>query len=180
MDDTQVFHLQLGRKAYYVDCHRQFLPQNHPHNRNKKAFTKIERKGKLHVQAPNVSLLGPSAEVMTFMSYFVNGYNFYTEVVQHRQVNDEFWVCVKNSSYTDMDNDFNGILEEIIQLHYPLIPNLHVILFKCCWVDPIRGMKVNLHYHLVDVNSKNSTQKMNHSTCEPEELILVTRVTTDN
>ncbi|KAL0288560.1 UNVERIFIED_CONTAM: hypothetical protein Scaly_2726700 [Sesamum calycinum] len=28
------------------------------------------------------------------------------------------------------------ILEEVIQLDYPLIPNLHVVLVKCRWVDP--------------------------------------------
>ncbi|KAL0453389.1 UNVERIFIED_CONTAM: hypothetical protein Slati_1317000 [Sesamum latifolium] len=35
----------------------------------------------------------------------------------------------------------NGIIEEIIQLTYPLIPDLHIVLFKCRWVDPVRGMK---------------------------------------
>ncbi|KAL0340113.1 UNVERIFIED_CONTAM: hypothetical protein Sradi_4528100 [Sesamum radiatum] len=40
MDDTSAFHLQHGRKACYFDCHRRFLPQDHPYRRNKKAFIK--------------------------------------------------------------------------------------------------------------------------------------------
>ncbi|KAL0416558.1 UNVERIFIED_CONTAM: hypothetical protein Slati_3487700 [Sesamum latifolium] len=40
MDDTWAFHLQHGRKACYFDCHRQFLPEQHPYRRSKKAFTK--------------------------------------------------------------------------------------------------------------------------------------------
>ncbi|KAL0356155.1 UNVERIFIED_CONTAM: hypothetical protein Sradi_4062400 [Sesamum radiatum] len=69
------------------------------------------------------------------------------------------WVCVKSSSYRDTDNDFYGMLEEIIELDYPLNDDLHVILFKCRWVDPTRGMKVHPRYHLVDVNFKRVYQK---------------------
>ncbi|KAL2231198.1 UNVERIFIED_CONTAM: hypothetical protein Sindi_1714200 [Sesamum indicum] len=68
-------------------------------------------------------------------------------------------VCVKSSSYTDENNDFYGIIEEIIQLAYPLIPNLHIVMFKYRWVNPIRGMKVYSCYHLVDVNFKKGYQK---------------------
>ncbi|KAL0316933.1 UNVERIFIED_CONTAM: hypothetical protein Scaly_2869300 [Sesamum calycinum] len=52
-----------------------------------------------------------------------------------------YGVCVKSSSYTDEENGFYGIIENIIQLTYPLIPNLHIVLFKCHWVDPVQGMK---------------------------------------
>ncbi|KAK4381572.1 hypothetical protein Sango_2954900 [Sesamum angolense] len=43
--------------------------------------------------------------------------------------------------YCEVVTPYYEILEEIIQLDYPLIPNLHVVLFKCHWVDPVRGMK---------------------------------------
>ncbi|KAL0291286.1 UNVERIFIED_CONTAM: hypothetical protein Sangu_2537900, partial [Sesamum angustifolium] len=33
------------------------------------------------------------------------------------------------------------------------------MLFKCRWVDPVRGMKVHQRYHLVDVNFKKLYQK---------------------
>ncbi|KAL0446168.1 UNVERIFIED_CONTAM: hypothetical protein Slati_1744700 [Sesamum latifolium] len=46
MEDTRGFYLQNDRKACCFDCHRQFLPPDHPYRRNKKAFTKnrVERK----------------------------------------------------------------------------------------------------------------------------------------
>ncbi|KAK4383731.1 hypothetical protein Sango_2748900 [Sesamum angolense] len=68
-------------------------------------------------------------------------------------------VCVKNSSYIDEGNDLYGMIEEIIQLTYPFTPNLHIVLIKYRWVDPIRGMKVHPRYHLVDVNFKKLYQK---------------------
>ncbi|KAL0282721.1 UNVERIFIED_CONTAM: hypothetical protein Sangu_2934800 [Sesamum angustifolium] len=57
------------------------------------------------------------------------------------------------------ESDFYGIIEEIIQLTYPHIPNLHIVLLKCHWVDPIRGMKVHPRHHLIDVNLKKLYQK---------------------
>ncbi|KAL0433737.1 UNVERIFIED_CONTAM: hypothetical protein Slati_2708000 [Sesamum latifolium] len=50
MDDTRAFHLQHGRKTSYFDCHRQFLPEQHPYQRNKKAFTRIVLRIRLHVR----------------------------------------------------------------------------------------------------------------------------------
>ncbi|KAL0402233.1 UNVERIFIED_CONTAM: hypothetical protein Slati_4253200 [Sesamum latifolium] len=84
---------------------------------------------------------GPSAEVTTFQCYFVNGYNFHTERYSVGKSTFNCGVCVKSSSYTDTDSDFYGILEEVIQLDYSLIPNMQIVLFKCRWVDPVRGMK---------------------------------------
>ncbi|KAL0370881.1 UNVERIFIED_CONTAM: hypothetical protein Sangu_0406200, partial [Sesamum angustifolium] len=84
---------------------------------------------------------GPIAEVESVTAYFVNGYSFQTE--RHNTVKStmNYGVCVKSSSYTDEKNSFYGIIENIIQLTYPLIPNLHIVLFKCHWVDPVQGMK---------------------------------------
>ncbi|KAL2240148.1 UNVERIFIED_CONTAM: hypothetical protein Sindi_0656000 [Sesamum indicum] len=40
IDDTRAFHLQHSRKVCYFHCHGQFLFEDHPYQRNKKAFTK--------------------------------------------------------------------------------------------------------------------------------------------
>ncbi|KAL0323571.1 UNVERIFIED_CONTAM: hypothetical protein Sangu_1976400 [Sesamum angustifolium] len=101
----------------------------------------------------------PTTEVPTFTCYLVNDYNFHTERHSVGKSTMSYGVCVKNSSYTNTDSDFYGILEEIIQLDYPLIPNMHITLFKCRWVDPVRGMKVHPCYQLVDVNFKKVYQK---------------------
>ncbi|KAL0434385.1 UNVERIFIED_CONTAM: hypothetical protein Slati_2772800 [Sesamum latifolium] len=47
MEDTQAFRLQHGRKACYFDCHRQFLPHDHPYRRNKRSFTKNRQERKI-------------------------------------------------------------------------------------------------------------------------------------
>ncbi|KAK4388544.1 hypothetical protein Sango_2461000 [Sesamum angolense] len=101
----------------------------------------------------------PTTKVPTFTCYLVNGYNFHTGRHSVGKSTMSYRVCVKNSSYTDTNSDFYGILEEIIQLDYPLIPNMHIILFKCRWVDPVRGMKVHPCYQLVDANFKKVYQK---------------------
>ncbi|KAL0437694.1 UNVERIFIED_CONTAM: hypothetical protein Sradi_0477300 [Sesamum radiatum] len=102
---------------------------------------------------------GPNQLVTTWSCYFVNGYNFHTEEPNIGKSTMNCGVCVKSSSYTDTDIDFYGMLEEIIQLDYPVIDGLQVVLFKCKWVDPTRGMKVHPRYHLVDVNFKRVYQK---------------------
>ncbi|KAL0456148.1 UNVERIFIED_CONTAM: hypothetical protein Slati_0954000 [Sesamum latifolium] len=48
MEDTRAFYLQNGRKACYFDCHRQFLPPDHPYRR--KHSLKNESRERLHVQ----------------------------------------------------------------------------------------------------------------------------------
>ncbi|KAL0430751.1 UNVERIFIED_CONTAM: hypothetical protein Sradi_0701100 [Sesamum radiatum] len=102
---------------------------------------------------------GPNAEVTSFLAYFVNSYNFQTEHYNTGKSTMNCRVCVKSSSYTDKENDFYGIIEEIIQLTYPLIPNFHIALFKCLWVNPVQGMKVHPRYYLIDVNFKKLYQK---------------------
>ncbi|KAL0289412.1 UNVERIFIED_CONTAM: hypothetical protein Sangu_2614300 [Sesamum angustifolium] len=46
IENTRAFYMQNGRKPYYFDCYKQFLPPNHPYCRSKKTFTenRVERK----------------------------------------------------------------------------------------------------------------------------------------
>ncbi|KAK4392705.1 hypothetical protein Sango_2048300 [Sesamum angolense] len=52
-----------------------------------------------------------------------------------------------------------SVEDNLFQLTYPFILNLHIVLFKCRWVDLIRGMKAHPRYHLVDENFKRVYQK---------------------
>ncbi|KAK4406442.1 hypothetical protein Sango_0650700 [Sesamum angolense] len=131
MDDTRAFHRQHGTS-----------------------------RAKLYGQrATEVSLLGSNVEVTSFNAYFVNGYNFQTERHNTGKSTMNCRVCIQSFSYIDEKNEFYGIIKKIIQLTYPLIPNLHIVLFKCRWVDPVRGMKVHPSYHVIDVNFKKLYQK---------------------
>ncbi|KAL0393121.1 UNVERIFIED_CONTAM: hypothetical protein Sradi_2534900 [Sesamum radiatum] len=174
MDDTRAFHLQHDRKVCYFNCHRQFLLAYHPYRRNKKAFTKnrVENKiarssypGRASGATKKRWLNGPERHIIE--SYILTNcevitpyyeYNFQPECHNTGKSTINCMVCVKSSSYTDEKNDSYGIIEEIIQLTCPLIPNLHIVLFKCRWVDPVRGMKEHPRYHLVDVNFKKLYQ----------------------
>ncbi|XP_033139196.1 uncharacterized protein LOC117130448 [Brassica rapa] len=40
MEDCKAFYLTNGRKTCWFDCHRRFLPRNHPLRKNKKDFLK--------------------------------------------------------------------------------------------------------------------------------------------
>ncbi|XP_029130026.1 uncharacterized protein LOC114916771 [Cajanus cajan] len=40
MDKSKAFSLKNSRKVSYFDCHRQFLPHNHPYRKNKNSFKK--------------------------------------------------------------------------------------------------------------------------------------------
>ena len=40
MEDCKAFYLPNGKKTCWFDCHRRFLPHNHPLRKNKKDFLK--------------------------------------------------------------------------------------------------------------------------------------------
>jgi len=40
MQDTKAFQLRHGGKTSWFDCHRRFLPTNHPFRKSKKRFLK--------------------------------------------------------------------------------------------------------------------------------------------
>src|SRR5690606_18889155 len=42
-DNTDVFQLKNGRKTCWFDCHRRFLPSDHPYRRSRNVFTKNKR-----------------------------------------------------------------------------------------------------------------------------------------
>ena len=42
MGNNKAFTLEKGGKSSWFDCHRRFLPRNHPYRRNKTDFKKDE------------------------------------------------------------------------------------------------------------------------------------------
>ncbi|XP_074323883.1 uncharacterized protein LOC141660798 [Apium graveolens] len=54
MEHTKSFTLQKGQKPCWFDCHRRFLPENHPFRRNRENF----RKGKVENDRPVPRLSG--------------------------------------------------------------------------------------------------------------------------
>ncbi|KAL6199643.1 hypothetical protein ACLB2K_029426 [Fragaria x ananassa] len=105
---------------------------------------------------------GPNNVVATFSGYKVNGVEFYTKqrddmrTVQNSGVSlvaDVMLVSSakdKNPRHDDMD--FYGVIQHIWEVDYY---KFRVPLFKCDWVENVRGIKVDeLGFTLVNLNRK--------------------------
>ena len=106
--------------------------------------------------------VGPTNVVATFSGYKVNGVEFYTKqrddmrTVQNSGVSlvaDVMLVSSakdKNPRHDDMD--FYGVIQHIWEVDYY---KFRVPLFKCDWVENVRGIKVDeLGFTLVNLNRK--------------------------
>jgi len=98
--------------------------------------------------------LGPERKVNCYNGYFVNGYVFHTEKYGHGRKTYNNGVCVKGSTSSKLEVDYYGRLEDVVELQYHSEQN-RVFLFKCFWYDTTdRGIRVDPHYGLVEINSK--------------------------
>ena len=71
-------------------------------------------------------------------------------------------VCVKGSTSSELEVEYYGRLEEVIELQYHSEQN-RVFLFKCYWYDTTdRGIRVDPHYGLVEINSKARLRNVNN------------------
>jgi hypothetical protein len=113
--------------------------------------------------AISLSLLGmgPETKVKCYNGYFVNGYVFHTEEYGHGRKTYNISVCIKGSTSSEFEVDYYSRLEEVIELQYHSEQN-RVFLFKCNWYDTTnRGIRVDPHYGLVEINSKARHRNIN-------------------
>ncbi len=96
---------------------------------------------------------GPSRRVESWPVYFINGYKFHISDWGRDKATFNSGVCIRTSGSSEVECDFYGVLEEIIQLEYPGWPHKKVVLFKCAWFDPTpnRGIRVHQQYGIVEV-----------------------------
>ncbi|KAK1398076.1 DUF4216 domain-containing protein [Heracleum sosnowskyi] len=99
---------------------------------------------------------GPLRSVKSVPIYFVNGYKFHTRKYGASKSTFNSGVCIKGTNYTEMANDYFGIIEEILILEYPRLPIKRTVLFKCEWFDPTPNVGTRAHrrYNIVEVNQK--------------------------
>jgi len=113
--------------------------------------------------AISLSLLcvGPKRKVNCYNGYFINGYVFHTEEYEYARKTSNSGVCIKGSTSSEFEVDYYGRLEEVIELQYHSEQN-RVFLFKCYWYDTTnRGIRVDPHYGLVEINSKARHRNVN-------------------
>lgn len=107
--------------------------------------------------------LGPSREVHTWPQYNVNGYKFHTVTYGSNKATMNSGVCIKGTSYAELESDYYGILTDVIELEYSnsTLKRTRVVLFKCNWFDPTvnRGWRVHNRYGLADINFKRKFTK---------------------
>jgi hypothetical protein len=71
-------------------------------------------------------------------------------------------VCVKGSTSSELEVDYYGKLEEVVEVQYHSEQN-RVFLFKCYWYDTTdRGIRVDPPYGLVEINSKARLRNVNN------------------
>jgi len=105
--------------------------------------------------------LGPERKVKCYNGYFVNGYVFYTDEYGHGRKTYNNGVCIKGSTFSEFEVDYYGRLEEVIELQYHSEQN-RVFLFQCyCYDTTDRGIRVDPHYGLVEINSKARHRNVN-------------------
>ena len=105
--------------------------------------------------------LGPERKVKCYNGYFVNGHVFHTEEYGHGRKTYNIGVCIKGSTFSEFEVDYYGRLEKVIELQYHSEQN-RVFLFKCYWYDTTnRGITVDPHYGLVEINSKARHRNVN-------------------
>ena len=68
-------------------------------------------------------------------------------------------VSVRSSNGGSSEDDFYGLLDEIIEIEYPGPLMMRVVLFKCTWFDPVKGMNVHMKFNLVEINHKKMYKK---------------------
>jgi len=97
--------------------------------------------------------LGFERKVKCNNEYFINGYVFHTKNTSMEKRHN-IGVCVKGSTCSKFEVNYYGKLEEVVELQYHDEHN-RVFLFKCYWYDTTdRGIRVDPHYSLVEINSK--------------------------
>ena len=80
---------------------------------------------------------GPSKYVTCYNGCNINGFKFHTHEYGYHKIT----MCIKDSCWKGLENDYYGILEGVIKLSY--IGGNSVILFKYQWFDNNNGMKID-------------------------------------
>ncbi|KAG6428173.1 hypothetical protein SASPL_112423 [Salvia splendens] len=99
---------------------------------------------------------GPLKGVMSYNICFVNGYKFHTDSDGKSRSTVNSGVCIRGSNYSYADDDFYGILKEVVEVEYRASPIKKVVLFNCAWYNPAPpprgGIIVHPKFRIVEVN----------------------------
>ena len=115
---------------------------------------------------------GPSRIARNYPGYFVKGYRFHTKSHSANRATDNSGVCIKGSYFGTMEEDYYGVLDEILELEYSGTTTKRTVVFNCTWFQTISqgGTRIHLQLKIVDVNK---TRKMR----TPDRYVLAQQAT---
>ena len=108
---------------------------------------------------------GPLHVVKTRPIYFVNGHKFHTQSWSEGKKTIIYGVYVKDiGNVNSNENDFYGIVKEIIQLEYLRQNSKKLVLFSYGWFNPIinHGIQVHPQYGIVKIKHFKRHGKYDH------------------
>ena len=87
----------------------------------------------------------------TYNGYIVNGFRFHTEAYGENRSTCNYGVYIKGSN-----NNYYGVLKDIIELEFQALPIKRTVLFMVDWFDPTMntGMIIHTRYQLVDIQER--------------------------
>ena len=105
--------------------------------------------------------LGPLRLTNTWPMYTVNGYKFYTKAWNEDRKTYNCGVCAKGAGEGGVENDFYGILKDVVEIEYPGEPIKKCILFSCHWFDNTRdiGTRVHNDFGIVEIRHTRRYRK---------------------
>ncbi|XP_073121689.1 uncharacterized protein [Henckelia pumila] len=114
----------------------------------------IEQQGEFVSEQIKQVAPGPMRKVNTYRGYCINGFKFYTVHDTTFKATDNLGVQVRGHSSDDVQTEYYGFIEEIIEIEYPGLPLKKTVIFKCCWYNPHPrlGTRVHRKYKIVEVN----------------------------
>jgi hypothetical protein len=100
--------------------------------------------------------LGAINRVTTYNSYNCNGYRYHTESYGEYLKTRNSGVCVVGENDKGENKEYFGILEAIYEMSYPFVMHNSVVLFKCRWFDPVKGVRVLNPHGIIEVKHTSS------------------------
>ncbi|XP_006338141.1 uncharacterized protein [Solanum tuberosum] len=151
----------------YVDNFIDSLHQNFPQITEQEVDRKLDEDfaswftgyARVHIDNQFIKALaeGPCRSVKPYTGYTVNGFKFHTKGRSFSRASNNSGVSMKGTNYSANDNDYYGVLTEILELEYKgSTPIKRTAFFKCEWFDPTPnvGMKLHPQYKLVYINHR--------------------------
>jgi hypothetical protein len=96
----------------------------------------------------------PSATILTFQGYEINGNTFYMIAQDKKSTNQNSGVRFDATCENGKKDTYYGYIEELWELYYG--PTFKVSLFRCSWINMNgEGVKVDQLYGMTTVDLKN-------------------------